>query len=177
MMNFFKKISVPRTSVKLSVYGLLLFCIFAIQIVAASVYFEDGSEITGDKLFETMNNTSNLSSTPFPIQFFYNTHCGSCQEAVNYLNEFVTKRPEFGVEFHDLYNSSTNSTTYDQYKAQFSNNANIHYPVVFIGNVAIVGSYDIASYTESLSDWYQKNSKADLVTGILSSVINIIPET
>ena len=94
---------------------------------------------------------------PFPIKFFYNTHCGSCQEAVNYLNGFETRHQDIKVEYHDLYNSSLNNSMYAQYKTEFNNNTDIHYPVIFIGNVGIAGSNDIELYTEPLSLWYQDN--------------------
>lgn len=123
---------------------MLLLCIFFIHIGSASEYLEDGKEITSEKLIDTMNNTSNLSMNPFIIQFFYNTHCGSCQEAMDYLKVFITKHPDIDIQYHDLYNSSTNNTLYDQYKTQFGNNVNIRYPSIFIGDVVIEGSNDIA---------------------------------
>jgi hypothetical protein len=138
-----------------------------IQISSATVYYQDGTEIAGDKLIETVSNSSNISSTPFPVQFFYNTHCGSCQEAIRYLDEFRIKHPDIEIQYHDLVNSTTNTTLFTTYKEQF-NTTGIHYPTVFIGNVAMVGSYDIVSYTEPLSLWYQKNAKVDPITGLIT---------
>jgi glutaredoxin len=151
----------------------MLFCIFAIQTGSATVFFQDGTNITGDKLIDTMNKSTNLSLIPFPIQFFYNTHCGSCQEAVDYLNGFTSKYPGISVEYHDLYNSSLNNTMYDQYKTEFNNNTDIHYPVIFIGNVGIAGSQDIKLYTEPVSVWYQNNRKSEMGTGLLSWIQNL----
>lgn len=161
-------------SMRLYLCGVLLFSILIIQVGSASLFFQDGTEIPGEKLIETMNNSVNVSSIPFPIQFFYNTHCGSCQEAVDYLNAFNTKYPGIVVEYHDLYNSSTNNTLYNQYKTQFNENSNIHYPSVFIGNVVIVGSDDIKSYTEPLSLWYQKKVKSDMITQLISWITSLI---
>jgi glutaredoxin len=124
-----------------------------------------------------MNNTSNISTSPFPIQFFYNSHCGSCKEAEEYLNGFMMKYPDMEVSYHDLHNSPTNNTLFDQYKAQFSNNSDIHYPVVFIGNTVIVGSADIGSWTESIATWYQKKIKTDLVTGFISWITTLTSRT
>lgn len=158
---------------KLLVYSLLIVSIFFIQLGSASVFLQDGTEIPGDQLLETMNNTTNLSSSPFPIQFFYNTHCGSCQEAVEYLNGFTVKNPDITVSFHDLYNSSPNSTLFTEYKTKFNDNINIHYPAVFIGDVVLVGSFDIASYTETLTKWYQEKGNSEAGPGFLSWIMTL----
>jgi glutaredoxin-related protein len=140
---------------------------------SASVFLQDGTEIPGDHLLATMNNTTNLSSSPFPIHFFYNTHCGSCQEAVEYLNGFMVKNPEITVSFHDLYNSSMNSTLFTEYKSKFNDNINIHYPAVFIGDVVLVGSFDIGSYTETLTKWYQEKGNTETGSGFLSWIMTL----
>ena len=144
------------------VCGLLLFFIIATQIGSATIFLQNGTEVSGDKIIETLNNSGNVSPTPFPIQFFYNTHCGSCQDAIEYLTEFTKKNMDIKAQYHDLYNSSENNTIYNQYKEKFNNTTNIHYPVVFIGDVGISGSNDISNYTESLSTWYLMNKKQNL---------------
>ncbi len=157
----------------LSVFSLLIVSILFIQTGSASVFLQDGTEIPGDKLIATMNNTTNLSSSPFPIQFFYNTHCGSCQEALEYLNGFSAKNPDMSVSFHDLYNSSTNSTLFTEYKTRFNDNINIHYPAVFIGDVVLVGSFDIVSYTEILMEWYHQKANPGTAPGLLSWIMTL----
>jgi glutaredoxin len=158
---------------KLLIYSLLTVAILFIQVGSASVFLQDSTEIPGDQLLATMNNTTNLSSSPFPIQFFYNTHCGSCQEAVEFLNGFTVKNPDITVVYHDLYNSSTNSSMFTEYKTKFNDNVNIHYPAVFIGDVVLVGSFDIASYTETLTTWYQEKRNTQTIPGFLSWITRL----
>lgn len=158
---------------KLLIYSLLTVAILFIQVGSASVFLQDSTEIPGDQLLATMNNTTNLSSSPFPIQFFYNTHCRSCQEAVEFLNGFTVKNPDITVVYHDLYNSSTNSSMFTEYKTKFNDNVNIHYPAVFIGDVVLVGSFDIASYTETLTTWYQEKRNTQAIPGFLSWITRL----
>lgn len=140
-----------------------------IQTGSATIFLQDGSEIPGEQLNEMMANSSirYLFGSPFPIQFFYNAHCGSCQPAIEYLDEFSLKNPDIGIEYHDLNNSTENSTLFAEYSITF-NRTQVHYPAVFLGNVGITGSDDIIAYTEPLSLWYQKNEKTDLLTGLFS---------
>jgi len=144
-----------------------MFCIALIQPGSAAIFSQDGTEIPGAHLIETMNNATNVSPTPFPIQFFYNTHCGSCQAAIQYLDKFSTNHTDIRVEYHDLFNSTENSTQYNEYKTRF-NKKDIHYPVIFMGNVAIMESGDITTYTEPLTLWYQANAKKDPLAGLFS---------
>lgn len=155
-------------------YSLLIFSIFFIQVGSASIFLQEGTEISGEQLLATMNNTTNISSSPFPIHFFYNTHCGSCQEAIQYLNGFIEKNSEITVSFHDLYNSSTNSTMFTEYKTKFHDNGNIHYPAVFIGDVVLVGSFDIASYTEILTKWYEDKRNTGVEPGFFSWIMTFL---
>ncbi|HWQ67499.1 MAG TPA: hypothetical protein VN372_11610 [Methanospirillum sp.] len=171
--HFLQKLT--RSSVQSSVCRLILLSLVIIQIGSATVFFQDGTDISGDTLIETMANTSNVSTTPFPIQFFYNNQCGSCQSALDYMKEFTRKNPDVVIQYHDLFNSTTNSSLYNQYKDQF-NRKDIHYPVVFVGDIAIMGSADIAKYLDPLTVWYQKNQKKDPIKGIFSWIASFTRE-
>lgn len=154
----------------LSILALLL---LTIQVSTATLFLQDGSELFGDTLLDTMNNTTNISDTPFPIQFFYNTHCGSCQASIEYLTEFTQTYHEVGVSFHDLYNNTTNLALYEQYRSMYSR-SDIHYPVIFIGDVGIMGSPDIAAYTVPLTLWYQDSMKRDPISGMVSWITSLL---
>lgn len=158
---------VPHPPVGLLGYGLVVLIVLMAQPVSATIFSLDETEIPGDQLIDSMNNASNVSSTPFPIQFFYNTHCGSCQASIQYLNEFTVNHSEVVVEPHDLYNNTESFALYENYKKQF-NRSDLHYPVIFMGNIGIMGSEDIRKYTEPLTLWYQKNEKRDPITELVS---------
>ena len=138
MMRNEKHNRASQFSMRLCVCALMMLCILTIQIGSATVFYQNGSEIPGDTVIETLANTNNISSTPFPIQFFYNTQCGSCQGAIEYLKGFTANNSDIAVQSYDLQNSTTNMSLLDNYKVQF-NSKNIHYPVIFVGNVAVVG--------------------------------------
>lgn len=163
----------PLISIRsLGILALLL----AIQACSGTLFLQDGTELFADNVLDTMNNTTNISQTPFPIQFFYNTHCGSCQASIEYLTEFTRTYPEVGVSFHDLYNNTTNLALYEQYRSRYARN-DIHYPVIFIGDIGIMGSPDITSHTEPLTLWYQHAMKRDLISGVLSWVSSFLKDT
>ena len=150
-----------------SLYALIILVMFTIQISSATVFFQDETEVPGDQLIAAMNNASNISASPFPIHFFYNTHCGACQASVKYLEKFKVEYPDVAVEYHDLYNNTPSFALYEEYKKQF-NRTDLYYPVIFMGNVGIMGNDDIASYTEPLTRWYQENLKINPLTGLFS---------
>lgn len=164
---------VQNNLLKMSVVGLALFILLIIQPGAATVFSQDGSDISGPHLIETMNNATNVSATPFPIQFFYNTHCGSCQGAIKYLDNFTVSHPDIVIESHDLFNNTESFALYEDYKLRF-NRTDIHYPVIYMGNVGIMGSEDIEAYTELLTLWYQKNVPSDPMARLLSWIRSLV---
>jgi glutaredoxin len=169
-----KKLQNDKQSLlKLKIFLLMVMGIAIIQVSSAAVFYQDGTEISGDKIIEHLNNVSNVSSNPFPVVFFFNTYCGSCQGAIEYLNEFRNQSSKIPIEYHDLDSNQTNSDLLNQYKNKF-NTQEIHYPVIFIGNIAICGSDDIKAYAEPVISWYQKKVKTDPLTGLLSSILSII---
>ncbi len=147
--------------------SLILFLLLMVHPGSATLFTSNGSDISGAHLIETMENTSNISLSPFPIQFFYNTHCGSCKPAVRFLENFTALHPDVGVEFHDLYNNTESFALYEEAKKQY-NKTDLYYPVIFVGNVGIMGSPDIEAYTDLLTLWYQKHETSDPLSGFIS---------
>jgi len=141
---------------KIKVIFFFLAILFIIQPGSSAIFLNNGSDISGARLIEVMNNVSNLTPSPFPIHFFYNTHCGSCKPAVRFMDNFTIRHPDVGVKFHDLYNNTESFGLYEEAKKQY-NKTDLYYPVIFVGNVGIMGSTDIENYTELLILWYQKH--------------------
>lgn len=164
---------IPRFHMKMSVCCLLLLIMLMIQPGMAIIFSQDGRDIPGAHLIEAMNNASNISRTPFPIQFFYNTHCGACHASVKYLQNFTIAHPDVAVEYHDLFNNTRSFALYEDYKKQF-NRTDLHYPVIFMGNVGIMESDDIEAYTELLTVWYQKHTTSNPVSGLFSWLLSLM---
>ncbi|HOW05056.1 hypothetical protein, partial [Methanospirillum hungatei] len=78
---------------------------------------------------------------------------------------FFAGNQDISVSFYDLYKSSLYNTLFTEYKTKFNDNVNINYPAVFIGDVVLVFSFDIASYTEILTKWYQEKRDTEAVSG------------
>jgi glutaredoxin len=149
--------------------GLIFFLALTIQISSATVFFQNGTPVDGTRLTDVLNASFNSSVQPFPVQFFYNTHCGSCKEAVRYFEEFSLNHPGITVESHDLYNNTTSFALFEEYKKQF-HRPDIFYPIIFIGDVGIMGTSDIKAYTEPLVAWHQNRVNQDPITGFISRV-------
>lgn len=142
---------------------IILFILLIIHPVSAVVFFHNGTDISGAHLVDFLNNNTNISSSPFPIQFFYNTHCGSCISSIKYIENFTLSHPDTGVVYHDLYNNTESFALFEEAKKQF-NRSDLYYPVIFIGDMGIMGSPDIINYTELLAFWYQQHNKTDPVS-------------
>jgi glutaredoxin len=162
-----------KTAIKAFVLLVLSVICITIQPGSATIFTPDGNEISGAHLIEAMNNATNVSSTPFPIHFFYNTHCGSCQGAIKYLGNYSTKHPDITIQHHDLFNNTESFALYEEYKKQY-NRSDLHYPVIFMGNIGIMGSEDIENYTELLALWYQKHN-TDPIRQMVSILSNYLP--
>lgn len=137
---------------------ILSLCVL-IQPVSALIFLHNGSEITGDQIAVLIkSDTQGNSSSPFPIQFFYASTCGSCEGAEEYLHSLEKKNREIHIEFHNLIVQNPNEQLYNQYKTDY-NRSDVHYPVLFLGEVGISGSSDIIWQTETLAQSYLKNKK------------------
>ncbi|PWR74302.1 hypothetical protein DK846_03920 [Methanospirillum lacunae] len=152
---------------------LILILLLLIHPVSAVLFYNNGTDIPGAHLVEFLNNDTNFSSSPFPIQFFYNTHCGSCVSSVKFIDNFTIKHPDIGVEYHDLYNNTESFALYEEAKKQY-NRSDLYYPVIFIGDIGIMGSPDIVTYTDLLTLWYQNHVKTDPLTEVRSWVRSVI---
>jgi len=161
-----------RIPMKLIFSSIIMILLCTIQPGSATIFYQNGTDIPGAHLVEILNNASNISTNPFPIHFFYNTHCGTCKSAVKFIDNFTVNHPDVGVEYHDLYNNTDSFSLYEEMEKQY-NRTDLHYPVIFIGNVGIMGSEDIETYSELLTFWYQKSSTEDQGPEIWSWLKNL----
>ncbi|HWQ66993.1 MAG TPA: hypothetical protein VN372_08995, partial [Methanospirillum sp.] len=137
---------------------LLLLLIFlsvsgCIGPVSAMIFLQNGSEITREDLSVFTPEEWDAARTPLPIQFFYNSNCGSCQVALEFLRGLEKKNPKISIAYHNLVIQDPNQQLYTQYKRDF-NASDVPYPVIFLGDIGISGSSDIIGHTESLARSY-----------------------
>ncbi|MFH0966503.1 MAG: hypothetical protein V1862_02305 [Methanobacteriota archaeon] len=150
-------------SVGLSRYFLVTILFFSaftgFQPASALIFLHNGSEITDVQVEDVINtDIHGKYINPFPIQFFYDSRCSSCKGAEEYLHYLEKKNPAMSIEFLNLINQNPNQQLYDTFKADY-NRSDVHYPVLFLGDVGISGSSDIIWKTESLARAYLKDGK------------------
>lgn len=146
-----KFVNLTRIRFKIS----FLLILFLVSVCSGAIFLKNGVEISRDDIDDViMNNFIAESDSPFPIQFFYSTNCGSCRDAREYLLSFQRKNPSVAVEFRNLVSNEENRGLLNQYKNQF-NGIKVSYPLVFIGDFGITGSSDIIHVTDFIVKEYQ----------------------
>ena len=143
ILKMIKPDSYTRILFKVSV----LFILFLVPACSGAIFLKNGSEISRDEINDViMNDLHTWRDSPFPVQFFYTTSCGSCRDAREYFMSFIRKNPSVPVEFRNLASNEENRGLLNEYKKQFSG-IKISYPIVFIGDFGITGSSDIIHVT------------------------------
>jgi hypothetical protein len=70
-------------------------------MVSGSVYLKNGSEITGERAYQSILEDPNTTAGPLSIQFFYNAHCSACHYALTYIDEYRSTHPHLVTEYHE----------------------------------------------------------------------------
>ena len=137
------------------IFLLILISTFLIPTCSGTVFLKDGTEIPRDEVRNfMMNNSIYKTDSPFPIQFFYSSNCGSCKDALKFLQSYERKNPSTRIEYRNLVYNGENRQLFTEYKNQFRH-PKISYPAVFIGNIGITGSSDIIHTTDQVVKGYQ----------------------
>ena len=144
---------------------ILLLCSLAVLISTASaeVFVKNGSSIPDGTPADLLIQDILASDKPASTAFFYNTHCGVCHEALEYLKGLAEIHPEIYPASYDLFNNTTNGKLFDEAKLAY-NQKHISYPVIFIGPVVLEGYDAISTYYEPLALAVQKNKKSPIDT-------------
>jgi len=120
---------------------------------SGSVFLKNGTEIAGERAYQTILEDPNTPAEPFSIQFFYNTHCGACHYALAFLDEYRSTHPHLVIEYHDLYNNTENRDLFEAYKKEY-NRTYASVPIIFMGNAVLEGSDAIKDNFEPLVNGY-----------------------
>ena len=116
ILKMIKPDSYTRILFKVSV----LFILFLVPACSGAIFLKNGSEISRDEINDViMNNLHNEAESPFPVQFFYTTSCGSCRDAREYFMSFIRKNPSVPVEFRNLASNEENRGLLNEYKKEF----------------------------------------------------------
>lgn len=137
---------------------ILLSILFLAPSVSANIFLKNGSDITGTDAFADALKEKNTttSASDYQIQFFFNTHCGACQNVVGYLSEFRSSHPDIQIQYFDLFDSTENRKEFEEQKAVYHRNQ-VSVPIIFIGNFGLEGQNTILDNFEWISVWYQQH--------------------
>jgi len=141
----------------LSLVFLGLVLAFCIAPVSAAIFSINGSEIDSELLSDLIRSDSSLIGGDLPpgtVIFFWNTHCGGCHMAWDFLDEFIPEHPEMKLLDYDLYNSPENRTIFEQYKTTY-HRTHLSVPSMMIGNLTLEGTQDISNHLGEILELQQ----------------------
>lgn len=165
---------------KLSAIGILILLGIITQTilpVSGAVYSINGSSINSEMLYEVIKADPSLLSGDLPpgtVVFFWNTHCGGCHSAWEFLHEFLPLHPEIKLIDYNIYSSTVNRTVFDRYKEQF-NKSHLYVPSMMVGNLTLEGTQDITDHLGRLLELQQEKQRPnDIFSDLLVLIQNLL---
>lgn len=119
---------------------------------SASVFVEDGKELTIDDLYEMVNTTKPANNSA-PVVFFYDPECGPCIPVHEYLEKFISDHPVVEVEMVNLSAGPVSEAMMSDLYIQH-NRSMMNTPVIFFGPVGLEGTDEIINGFEMVYRWY-----------------------
>jgi thiol-disulfide isomerase/thioredoxin len=137
-----------------------LFLIIGISIgimpVSATIFAEDGSELTVGDLYDMVNMTRPANNTT-PVTFFFDPECGPCIPVHAYLENYLTNHPDVNVTMVNLSSGPESESMMRDLFIQH-NRTMMNTPVIFFGPMGLEGTDEIISHFELLYHWYTDES-------------------
>lgn len=119
---------------------------------SATVFVEDGKELTIDDLYEMVNTTKPANNSA-PVVFFYDPECGSCIPVHEYLEKYISDHPVVEVEMVNLSAGPESEAMMSDLYIQH-NRSMMNTPVIFFGPVGLEGTDEIINGFEMVYRWY-----------------------
>ena len=119
---------------------------------SATVFVEDGKELTIDDLYEMVNTTKPANNSA-PIVFFYDPECGPCIPVHEYLEKYISDHPVVEVEMVNLSAGPESEAMMSDLYIQH-NRSMMNTPVIFFGPVGLEGTDEIINGFEMVYRWY-----------------------
>lgn len=119
---------------------------------SATVFVEDGKELTIDDLYEMVNTTKPANNSA-PVVFFYDPECGPCIPVHEYLEKFISDHPVVEVEMVNLSAGPESEAMMSDLYIQH-NRSMMNTPVIFFGPVGLEGTDEIINGFEMVYRWY-----------------------
>jgi cytochrome c biogenesis protein CcdA len=90
------------------------------------------------------------------IWFFYNQHCGDCQQAISFIQDLHRQQPDIRVQAFDIFDNATNDALFQAMNERYGNPFS-PVPSVFIGDQQITGIEAIRADLPGVIDAYRMN--------------------
>lgn len=119
---------------------------------SATVFVEDGKELTIDDLYEMVNTTKPANNSA-PVVFFYDPECGPCIPVHEYLEKYLSDHPDVEVEMVNLSAGPESEAMMSDLYIQH-NRSMMNTPVIFFGPVGLEGTDEIINGFEMVYRWY-----------------------
>lgn len=119
---------------------------------SATVFVEDGKELTIDDLYEMVNTTKPANNSA-PVVFFYDPECGPCIPVHEYLEKYISDHPVVEVEMVNLSAGPESEAMMSDLYIQH-NRSMMNTPVIFFGPVGLEGTDEIINGFEMVYRWY-----------------------
>ena len=119
---------------------------------SATVFVEDGKELTIDDLYEMVNTTKPANNSA-PVVFFYDPECGPCIPVHEYLEKYISDHPVVEVEMVNLSAGPESEAMMSNLFIQH-NRSMMNTPVIFFGPVGLEGTDEIINRFEMVYRWY-----------------------
>lgn len=161
------------TNSALSLVFIILIAIFFLGAfpVSAAVYSITGEEIKSGSLTEYIRSDPSLvrgDLEPGQVIFFWNTHCGACHMAWDFLGFFTVNHPEMELLEYDLHYGTMNRTIFEEYKKKYHRD-HLSVPSMMVGNLTLEGTQDIRNNLGTILEYQENQNKS---RGILSEIID-----
>ena len=123
--------------------------------VSATIFSEDGSNLTRSDLYNLTNSSDVLSNNSSAV-FFYDPECGACLPVHAYMETYLADHPDIELDVVNLSIGQEATDRLDEYYITFNREwENI--PVVFIGPIGLEGTQEILDNFDGLFTWYCRN--------------------
>lgn len=133
--------------------ALLAMVAFLAFPVSATIFSENGSNVTVSDLYNLTNSTSTVPGNITPA-FFYDPDCGACGPAHEYIEAYVADHPGLDLQ---VVNISEGQEANDRLNAYYMtyNREWMNIPVVFVGPMGLEGTDEVINNFDGLHSWYE----------------------
>jgi cytochrome c biogenesis protein CcdA len=101
-------------------------------------------------------DAGNSSPYGIVIYFFYNQHCGDCQQAISFIQDLHRQQPDIQVKAFDIFDNATNDALFQEMNERYGHPFS-PVPSVFIGDRQITGIDSIRTELPGAIDTFRMN--------------------